>query len=517
VSRSYFSKLFIGFLVVGILPYAWLLYFSYEESKRVVMNQIRHSLQNSIAVVVKKIESDIENMQSDLHFLSQLELFDEILTHDADKQLQNILEKKIETAPFIASLKLQNQDKEEIVSLLSGVSKETLYINEKIVASFDTQKVIGILSISFGIDAFKSYLPIQDDYWIIVPKANIRNQNQSVRFKHPLLSAYALEVYINESHHLAPLEKSQFRFILFSAFGLGLLLLFALFVGRKVVAPIERLASSSQAILQSDDTSKRIELQSDDELGQLTQNFNTMLDQEAQYLRLLEEAKYANETKARFISQISHEFRTPLNSIIGFSQVLDRENLVEKEYAKLPRNIEKAGKKLLTMINDLLLLSAQKHESFIPPKTHFNVYEFMNDIVMLLESQALKKGLILRSEISLSLELYADQRVLEQILINLISNAIKYTESGSVTLSLHLEEAYAIFSVKDSGIGITKAEQEKLFIPFSRIERGMAMQKEGSGLGLALVMEYCKSIDAKLELISEGVDMGSEFIIKVRR
>ena len=205
ISRRFFTKLLLGFLVVGIFPYAWLLYFSYDESKRVVMDQIRNNLQSSIKVLIKKLESDIENIESDLQFLAHLELLDETLSSDADKQIQKLLEQKQKTLSFKGSFTLKNSSKKTIAVVQSPYENEIFLIQNVVCASFDMEKIIGKLHFKFSLKALQETLPQGDNYWIIVEQAQIRNPNQAVFFKHPLLKKYALEVYINESHHLAPL------------------------------------------------------------------------------------------------------------------------------------------------------------------------------------------------------------------------------------------------------------------------------------------------------------------------
>jgi signal transduction histidine kinase len=592
ISRRFFTKLLLGFLVVGIFPYAWLLYFSYDESKRVVMDQIRNNLQSSIKVLIKKLESDIENIESDLQFLAHLELLDETLSSDADKQIQKLLEQKQKTLSFKGSFTLKNSSKKTIAVVQSPYENEIFLIQNEVCASFDMEKIIGKLHFKFSLKALQETLPQGDNYWIIVEQAQIRNPNQAVFFKHPLLKKYALEVYINESHHLAPLEKSQLHFMMFSLGGALILMLFAFIIGRKIVAPLEELAQVSQDISLKKDYSIRSTLKRDDEFGLLANSFNTMLTQieqqlhelqnqselrlsrfvrlidlfnklaqikdeaaltdfyddfleedfngvsdesrtlfesavekmvnlqehritlESQQLRLLEEAKFSNEAKSRFISQISHEFRTSLNSIIGFSQYIDSENLLPQEYEKLPRNIEKAGKKLLMLINDILNLSAKEHQSFKAKESEFNIRQLLSEVVELLMPQAMKKGLLL-SFVSADITIYSDKRVIEQILTNLIGNAIKYTPKGFVKIVVEQEKRSMNISVEDSGVGLTPVEINRLFEPFCRIERG-SQGVEGSGLGLALVSAYAKSIDATLAVKSEGENCGSQFSIKVK-
>lgn len=192
-------------------------------------------------------------------------------------------------------------------------------------------------------------------------------------------------------------------------------------------------------------------------------------------------------------SYISHELRTPISAIVGFSQMLLKEiygslNSKQKDYVT---RIFNSGEYLLSLVNDLLELfkvNQQKEELIL---TNINIKYLCEQVIMMIEEQAKIKNLDLLLLINTEIQtIIADEIRLKQILINLLSNSVKFTEKGSITLKVMTENSQIIFSVIDTGIGIKKEEESQLFKPFQRLSNNvnqcLKFNQKGTGLGLAL-------------------------------
>lgn len=204
------------------------------------------------------------------------------------------------------------------------------------------------------------------------------------------------------------------------------------------------------------------------------------------------EAESANDAKSRFLAAVSHELRTPLNAVLGFSDILageyfgKLENDRQREYVQL---IRQSGAHLLSVVNtmlDMSKLEAGRYELVMEP---FRAADAVNTCEAMLGLQAKQKGLTLTSRIQREMgEVVADQRAVQQILINLAGNAIKFTESGGVvTMDASLEGGMLKLTVSDTGIGIAADKIAFLGQPFMQVQNEYTRRYEGTGLGLALV------------------------------
>ena len=212
----------------------------------------------------------------------------------------------------------------------------------------------------------------------------------------------------------------------------------------------------------------------------------------AQAVANLAEAKSAHEAKSRFLAAVSHELRTPLNAILGFSDVLAGEyfgrleNDRQREYVGL---IRQSGAHLLSVVNTMLDMSkieAGRYELLTEP---FMIGEAMEACRAMLDLSAREKGITLTSRTARGLgEVVADRRAVQQILINLAGNAIKFTQSGGVvSIDAMLEGDDLVISVSDTGIGIAPEKLQFIGQPFMQVENAYTRSYEGTGLGLSLV------------------------------
>ena len=227
-----------------------------------------------------------------------------------------------------------------------------------------------------------------------------------------------------------------------------------------------------------------------------------------------------SEAKTRFLASMSHEIRTPINAILGMNEMILRENSdhVISDYA---RNIKTSGKMLLMLVNDVLDFSKIEAGKLEINEARFLMSDMLYDVISLVKERADEKRLALETEITAKVpnEMLSDEFRIRQILVNLINNAVKYTEKGTVTLKIGgtflQDDTYMLdLRVKDTGKGIKKEEQENLFEAFSRADVKSNVNIESTGLGLAIVKSIVDSMNGEVGVESE-YGVGSEFYVKL--
>lgn len=224
-----------------------------------------------------------------------------------------------------------------------------------------------------------------------------------------------------------------------------------------------------------------------------------------------ENAEIANRAKGRFLATISHELRTPLNAILGYTQSLIQNQSVQPKEVDQIKIIHGSAEHLLMLINDLLDLARADLSRIELAVAPVDIAQLGRDVARMAQLRAEEKGLAINCVVHPGTPkmLETDGRRLRQVLINLLGNAIKFTDQGSVTLDIQPRGGAVCFKVADTGCGIRPEEMRKLFQPFSQL--GSAKQRaEGSGLGLAICKNILDVMGAKLEVHSEP-GQGSEF------
>ncbi len=227
----------------------------------------------------------------------------------------------------------------------------------------------------------------------------------------------------------------------------------------------------------------------------------------------------AGENKAKFLANMSHEIRTPINTVIGMNEMILRENKDEviEEYAY---NIKRASEMLLSLINDVLDFSKMEAGKLQLVENDYYLSTMLNDAVMGIRNRVQQKNLELKLEIDEKMPsvLKGDEIRIKQILNNLMSNAVKYTERGSITFSakgVSDESGFSlIMSVKDTGMGIKKEDMEKLFDSFQRLELSKNRYIEGTGLGLNITQQLVSIMNGTIEVQSE-YGKGSCFTVTI--
>ena len=235
---------------------------------------------------------------------------------------------------------------------------------------------------------------------------------------------------------------------------------------------------------------------------------------------LIQKLEVANNAKTRFLTSMSHEIRTPINAVIGFNEIIARENNTPSvnEYTDY---INRAARHLLSIINNLLDMEQITVGKLVINETHYDLNEVIRDVYSINAVRAKEKGLELNvvSVPKIPKFLYGDNVRLQQIIINLVSNAVKYTEKGSVTIEVDFfaregEDMDLIIRVRDTGIGIKEEDRPHLFDVFERFDQDVNKHTEGTGLGLALTKSLVELMGGHISVESD-YGKGSCFTVTI--
>ena len=305
--------------------------------------------------------------------------------------------------------------------------------------------------------------------------------------------------------------NDQYRRILLSfliilLITMPIIVLMCLFTIRTITRPIRQLTAVASEY-EKGNFSHEIEIYEEDEIGILSKTLKSMASSLTEQIKRAEEASQA---KSNFLANMSHEIRTPINAVLGMNEMILRESS-EPEIRSYSDNIKSAGTTLLNIINDILDFSKIEAGKMEIVSEDYDLFKVLNDLVNMIRPRLDAKNLELKLDFDPNIprHLVGDSKRIKQIITNILTNAAKYTEEGSVAFKVGFEKACdepdcAILqvSVSDTGIGIKPEDMKKLFSEFERIEEKRNRNIEGTGLGMNITQSLLNMMGSSLEVES---------------
>jgi signal transduction histidine kinase len=256
-----------------------------------------------------------------------------------------------------------------------------------------------------------------------------------------------------------------------------------------------------------------------------TRQLQREIDQRRQVEELLQRdkaaAEAANRAKSTFLANMSHELRTPLNAILGYAQILQLQSVANGNDTILPTltKIRTAGNHLLAIISDILDLSKIEADKFQLFSETFDITELVHELLITATPLVEKQGNAFVTNLPTALgTMHADLARVRQVLLNLLSNAAKFTQQGTVTLSVRREQVglsdWIVYMVCDTGVGISDEDRKLLFKPFSQVNTAAMRKRGGTGLGLAISHHLCRMMGGDIAVVSKPGE-GSTFTVRL--
>ena len=316
------------------------------------------------------------------------------------------------------------------------------------------------------------------------------------------------------SRWLEDLLMKILALVVLSVEGTGLYLIYRF--GRNLSRSLKELTDTAKHVGRGD-FSKTVPVHSKDELGQLAMALNDMIMDLKTSIGERKLAENANQVKSIFLANMSHEIRTPLGVILGFVEVLKGGKSSRAEEVKYLDIIEQTGKKLNRIINDILDISKVESGHLEMETNVFAVRELFDELNLLFEMKARqgRNKIVFKVDEKAPQEIATDRLRLQQILINLIGNAIRFTDAGLIAINYFSEGTKLHFTVNDTGAGMTEEQIPKIFQLFSQADQSRTRKHGGTGLGLILSKKLAQAMGGDVVLKNTSPNLGSTFLVTI--
>ena len=579
-------KLFISLLVVISIGQIFIMVYIWQYESKILTQKEYKNLEFSLEDEARKLLNSLQIKQKETKFLASLEVMDDLIAKDIDKRISNMLKRKADDLK--ENIILQAVSNQTIIasSVATNIGKKFqdddknyLYFQAPIKSSFNQKIDLGKIVLLYpyenlsNLQTAKNRLlwltpledkKIQKDDYLIVSKALTEK-----------LKGYTINLAYKKREAFETIE--HIKKMLFYSFLLALLLLalVVFIISKNLLKGIKRLSKTSQEILQTEDYTKQVVVQSEDEIGELSTSFNTLISQtdslitkldtqskthlnnlielisffntitqtkdadstqkvakkslqnftnhdkrfldattkmialQEERISLFDKTNEALEAKKMFLSTISHELRTPLGSILNLTQHLMISQNLNDEDVNMLSKIETSATHLLALINNILDISKLESNSLVVHTQEVDLKTIFEEIVDMIEPLVDEKDLKLIKHIEIqNSTIKTDPQLFKQVVINILSNAIKYTNHGSITLTLQDD----FLEIKDTGIGIEEKLLSHIFEEFYQSSVEIKNLGKSSGLGLALSKKIAILLGGDLEVKSKGKDKGVRVI-----
>lgn len=532
------SLQFIGFVLVVITALIAILGFSFSRGATEEYTKYLDSKKNETLKWFIEVKRDLKTNVDNYLKTGEIPADQNLLVYVSDDRFEVILNNLFIDDTEIKELESHNTGFKTIGRDLIYFNV-IFYENEKIIAGtvFDKEKVEE-LSNSLGEDAI-AFLAVGDQY--VVPQSfsetniyvrsviDLDKQGQknpfSIReeqigfsltpFIKPVylvdkVSLTGAEIYILQSQKLLVLLGNRLVLILIGIVILIFCFSLVFFIGLNsyISKSLSAILNGFEAIKKG--TFEKISIRTSDELGKIAQELNNTMNFIESTLRRLKksnnllrkvsrEAQQASKMKSEFVANMSHEMRTPMNAILGFTELLLSEE-DDEEKQKYLSTIYRSGQHLLTLINDVLDLSKIESDHFEIINNPYSPTGLSKELIETYLPMAYSKGVHLASSVDENVPVFVigDEFRVRQILTNIISNALKFTERGYVTLIVNYSKEKIKYVVQDTGIGVAQKDVERIFDRFTQTDGTMSRRFGGTGLGLTITKKLTELMNGTL-------------------